>query len=127
METAPAPVPPKTVWTLLRAIPWRILLGVLATLAFLILCRYDNAVIRWQLMLPLAAVGAGLLVWRRKRAPVWEARVCTLLLVVLFALVVLRDVGLSRKLAELYDKIESYKSQYHQATSEIRRFFEGTR
>ena len=127
METAPAPVPPKTVWTLLRAIPWRILLGVLATLAFLILCRYDNAVIRWQLMLPLAAVGAGLLVWRRKRAPVWEARTCTLLLAVLFALVVMRDVGLSRKLAELYDKIESYKSQYHQATSEIRRFFEGTR
>ena len=127
MEPAPAPVPSKSVWTLLKAIPWLTLLGAGATLAFLILCRYDNTVIRWQLMLPLAAVGAGLLVWRRKRAPVWEARVCTLLLAVLFALVVLRDVGLSRKLAELYDKIESYKSQYHQATSEIRRFFEGTR
>jgi len=127
METAPAPVPPKTVWTLLRAIPWRTLLGVLATLAFLILCRCDNVVIRWQLMLPLAAVGGAVLLWRRRRAPVWEARVCTLTLGLLFALLVLRDVGLSRKLAELYDKIEGYKSQYHQATSEIRRFFEGTR
>ena len=127
METAPAPVPSKSVWTLLKAIPWLTLLGAGATLAFLILCRYDNTVIRWQLMLPLAAVGGALLLWRRRRAPVWEAWVCTLTLGLLFALLVLRDVGLSRKLAELYDKIEGYKSQYHQATSEIRRFFEGTR
>ena len=127
METAPAPVPPKTVWTLLRASPWRTLLGVLATLAFLILCRCDNTVIRWPRMLPLAAVGAGLLVWRRKRAPVWEARTCTLLLAVLFALVVLRDVGLSRKLAELFDKMAGYKAQVDQANSELHRIFNGGR
>ena len=57
MEPAPAPVPSKSVWTLLKAIPWLTLLGAGATLAFLILCRCDNTVIRWQLMLPLAAVG----------------------------------------------------------------------
>ena len=98
-----------------------------ATVAFLVLCQYDSTVIRWRLMLPLAAAGGTLLLWRRRRAPVWEARLCTLLLGLLLALVVLRDIGLSRKLAELYDKVEGYKTQVHQATSEISRFFNGGR
>ena len=131
METtpppAPAPAPQNRIRPILRAIPWATVLGGLATVAFLVLCQHDNTVIRWRLMLPLAAAGGTLLLWRRRRAPVWEARICTLTLCVLLALVVLRDVGLSRKLAELYDKMQSYKTQVDQATSEIRHFFEGTR
>ena len=131
METtpppAPAPVPQNRIWLILKAMPWITVLGGLATVAFLVLCQYDSTVIRWRLMLPLAAAGGALLLWRRRRAPVWEARLCTLLLGLLLALVVLRDIGLSRKLAELYDKVEGYKTQVHQATSEISRFFNGGR
>lgn len=126
-DPVPAPAPQKTVWTILKAIPWATVLGGLAALAFLVLCQHDNTVIRWRLMLPLAAAGGALLLWRRKRAPVWEARICTLTLCVLLALVVLRDIGLSRKLAELFDKVNGYKTQINQATSEISRFFNGTR
>ena len=131
METtpppAPAPGPQNRIWLILKAMPWITVLGGLATVAFLVLCQYDSTVIRWRLMLPLAAAGGTLLLWRRRRAPVWEARLCTLLLGLLLALVVLRDIGLSRKLAELYDKVEGYKTQVHQATSEISRFFNGGR
>ena len=123
----PVPAPQKTFWTILKTIPWFTVLGVLATVAFLVLCQFDNTAIRWWLMLPLAAAGGALLFLRRKHAPVWESRICTLTLCILLALVVLRDIGLARKLAELYDKMQSYKTQYHQATSEFRRFFEGSR
>ena len=131
METtpppAPAPTPQDRIRRILKAIPYATVLGGLATVAFLVLCQHDNTVIRWRLMLSLAAAGGALLLWRRRRAPIWEARLCTLLLGLLLALVVLRDIGLSRKLAELYDKVEGYKTQVHQATSEISRFFNSGR
>ena len=119
--------PKKTVWTVLWSVSLATYLGWIALVLFLFFCRIDAYAIRWWLMLPLAAAAAGLFLWRRKRAPAAEARCCTLGLCLLLALVVLRDVGLSRKLAELYDKMQSYKTQVDQATSEIRHFFEGTR
>ena len=119
--------PKKTVWTVLWSVSLATYLGWIALVLFLFFCRIDAYAIRWWLMLPLAAAAAGLFLWRRKRAPAAEARCCTLGLCLLLALVVLRDVGLSRKLAELYDKMQSYKIQVDQATSEIRHFFEGTR
>ena len=127
METAPAPAPQNNVWTVLKSVAPATWLGAACTVAFLVFCQFDNTVIRWWLMLPLAALGSALLLWRRKRAPAGEARVCAVLLGLLLALVVLRDIGLSRKLAGLFDKIEGYKTQFHQATSEFQRFFEGTR
>ena len=127
MEPAPVPTPPKTAWTLLKSFSLATWLGAAGTLAFLVFCQSDSTVIRWWLMLPLAAAAGALLLWRRKRAPKSEARACTVILCLLLALVVLRDIGLSRKLAELFDKIEGYKTQFHQATSEIQHFFEGSR
>ena len=127
MEPAPDPAPQKTVWTVLTSVAPVTWLGAAGVVAFLVFCQFDNTVIRWWLMLPLAAAAAALLLWRRPHAPAGEARVCAVLLGLLLALVVLRDIGLSRKLAELFDKIESYKTQFHQATSEFQRFFEGPR
>ena len=120
-------IPKKTVWSAIQSVSLATYLGWIALVLFLFFCRIDAYAIRWWLMLPLAAAAAGLFLWRRKRAPAAEARCCTLGLCLLLALVVLRDVGLSRKLAELYDKMQSYKTQVDQATSEIRHFFEGTR
>lgn len=122
-ETAPK----HTVWTVLRSVSLATYLGWILLILFFVFCRIDAYAIRWWLMLPLAAVGGGLFLWRRKRAPVAEARFCTLGLCLLLALVVLRDVGLSRKLAELFDKMAGYKAQVDQANSELHRIFTGGR
>ena len=126
------PVPPVTsrgqaLWNVLKTFSPATAIGFVLLAAFLVCCQIDACVIRWWLMLPLAAMAGALLLSRRRRAPAVEARTCTVLLVLLLALVILRDIGLARKLAELYDKVQSYKTQYHQATSEIHRFFEGGR
>ena len=102
-------------------------LGLLATILFLAFCQIDAYVVRWWLMLPLAAAGCGLFLWRRKRGSVAESRVCTLGLCLLLALVVLRDVGLSRKLADLFDTVSGYQSQVDHANAELNRFFHGGR
>ena len=102
-------------------------LGLLATILFLAFCRIDAYVVRWWLMLPLAAAGCGLFLWRRKRGSAAESRVCILGLRLLLALVVLRDVGLSRKLAGLFDTVSGYQSQVDRANAEINRFFHGGR
>ena len=127
METAPAPAPPKTVWTVLKSVAPATWLGAACTVAFLVFCQFDNTVIRWWLMLPLAIAGGALLLWRRRRALGSEARACTLLLGLLLALVVLRDIGLSRKLAELYDKMNQYKTQVNELSGALDRFFNGGR
>jgi hypothetical protein len=107
-----APVPSKSVWTSSRRFP-----GSPSSARghprFSDSLRYDNTVIAGSSCCR-SPRSRRLLVWRRKRAPVWEAgsaRCCGGFV----PLLVLRDVGRLRKLAELYDKIESYKSQYHQA------------
>ena len=102
-------------------------LGLLATILFLAFCQIDAYVVRWWLMLPLAAAGGGLFLRRRKRGSVAESRLCTLGLCLLLALVVLRDVGLSRKLADLFDTVNGYRSQVDQANAELNRFFHGRR
>lgn len=102
-------------------------LGLLATILFLAFCRIDAYAVRWWLMLPLAAAAGGLFLWRRQRGSVAESRFCTLGLCLLFALVVLRDVGLSRKLADLLDTVNGYRSQVDQANAELNRFFHGGR
>ena len=120
-------VPKKTVWSVIQSVSLATYLGWIALVLFLFFCRIDAYAIRWWLMLPLAAAAAGLFLWRRKRAPAAEARCCTLGLCLLLALVVLRDIGLSRKLAELFDKVAAYKTQIDQAAGEISRFFGGAR
>ncbi len=122
-ETAPG----KNIWTTLASFSPATGLGWVLLVLFIVFCRIDAYVIRWWLMLPLAAAAAGLFLWRRKRASIVESRLRTLGLCLLLAFVVLRDVGLSRKLAELFDKMQSYKTQVDQATSEIHRFFNGGR
>ena len=124
MEAIP---PKKTRLAALKTVSPATWLGALATLAFLVLCQFDNTVIRWWLMLPLAIAGGALLLWRRRRALGSEARACTLLLGLLLALVVLRDIGLSRKLAELYDKMNQYKTQVNELSGALDRFFNGGR
>ena len=120
-------VPKKTVWTALKAFSPATGLGFVLFVVFLVCCQIDTCAIRWWLMLPIAALGGGLLLWRRRRAAGVESRLCTALLCLLFALVVLRDVALSRKLAGLFDKVNSYKTQFNQATSEIGHLFSGKR
>ena len=102
-------------------------LGLLALVLFTVFCNIDTTAVRWWLMLPLAAAGGGLFFWRRTRATGLEARLCALGLALLLALVVLRDIGLSRKLAGLLDTMEQYKSQINKASTALDRFFQGGR
>ena len=121
------PAPQKTVWTRLKAVPLATVLGAALTVAFYVLCRYDNTAIRWWLMLPIATLGGGLLLWRRKRAPGAESQFCTVFLCLLLALLVLRDIGLSRKLAGLFDQMQHYKAQVNGVSDALDHFFGGGR
>ena len=58
MESIP---PKKSRLAALKTVSPATWLGALATLAFLVLCQFDNTVIRWWLMLPLAIAGGALL------------------------------------------------------------------
>ncbi len=122
------PAAKKTVWATLRSFSPATCLGLAALLLFLVFCNIDTVAVRWWLMLPLAAAGCGLFQWRRTRAaPGLETRICAIGFYLLFALFLLRDIGLSNKLADLLDTVNNYKSQVDQATSEISRFFGGAR
>ncbi len=101
--------------------------GLAALGLFFICLNIDTCAVRWWFMLPLAAAG-GMLLWRRRRsAGRLEARICTAALVLLLALVVLRDIGLSRKLAGLFDQLDHCKSQVDEAYRALGRFFDGRR
>ena len=100
----------------------------LALLALFAVCtQIDTCAVRWWLMLPLAAAGGGLLEVRRRNATGPEARVCAIGFWLLAALVLLRDVGLSRKLAELFDKMAEFNRNMNDAGIHLNRFFEGGR
>lgn len=118
-ETAPK----KTPLDILKSFSPATGIGFALLVLFLVFCNIDAYAVRWWLMLPLAAAGSGLLFWRRQRAQGVEARLCAIGIGLFLALVVLRDIGLSRKLAGLLDKVNQYKSEVNQFTSEINRFF----
>ena len=123
----PAPIP-KTSWPdVLKNFSPATFVGIAGLVLFLVFCTIDTCIVRWWLMLPLAAAGSALFLWRRTRAAGAEARVCSAGLALLLALVVLRDVGLSRRLAGLFDQLTAYKTQVDQAGREINRFFGGKR
>jgi hypothetical protein len=94
---------------------------------FAVFTQIETCVVRWWLMLPIAAAGCGLLEGRRRSATGLEARVCTIGFWFLAAFLLLRDVGLSRKLAELFDKMKELNNQMGQMGLELNRFFEGGR
>lgn len=114
-------------WNAVRPFAPATWLGFAALGLFFICLSIDTCVVRWWLMLPLAAAG-GVLLWRRRRdAGRLEGRICTAALVVLLALFLLRDIGLSRKLAGLLDKVNQYKAEVDRATRELGHFFGGPR
>ena len=126
MEEIPTtpPVAPRSVWSWIRSIPLVTLAGLALVVLFLVFCKIDDYAVRWRIMLPLAAAAGGLLLWRRKRAPRLESWVCTAGLCLLAALFLLRDIGMSKKLATLLDTVDKYKTQVDQATRAINRFFD---
>lgn len=85
--------------------------GVLAGTAFIVLCRFDNTAIRWWLILPLAGASAALFLLRARTAAGLERRVCLAGFWVVLAVFLLRDVRLSQKLADLYDRMEGIKGK----------------
>lgn len=101
--------------------------GLALLVIFAVFTQIDTCAVRWWLMLPLAAAGCGLLEVRRRNATGPEARVCAIGFWLLAALVLLRDVGLSRKLAELFDKMAEFNRNVGQMGLELNRFFEGGR
>ena len=125
MEEIPTtpPVAPRSVWSWIRSIPLVTLAGLALVVLFLVFCKIDDYAVRWRIMLPLAAAAGGLLLWRRKRAPRLESWVCTAGLCLLAALFLLRDIGMSDKLAELLDKVNRYKAEVNQISTEFNRFF----
>ena len=125
MENAPNPREAlRSLWNRIRPLPLATLAGLALTALFLVFCKIDTYVVRWWLMLPLAAAAGGLLLWRRTRAPPVESRICSVGLCLLLALFLLRDIGMSKKLATLLDTVDKYKTQVDQATRAINRFFD---
>ena len=127
MEEIQSQVPPRSLWSKIQSLPLVTLAGLALVVLFLIFCKIDDYAVRWRIMLPLAAVASGILLWRRKRAPTLESRICTAGLCLLVALFLLRDIGLSNKLAELLDKVTQYKTEVHQFSTELNRFIDGGR
>lgn len=124
MEEIP---PKKTVWAALKSISPATYIGLALVVLFLVFCKIDDYAVRWRLMLPLAAAAGGLLFWRRKRGAGLESRICTAGLCMLVALFLLRDIGMSNKLAELLDQVNQYKSEVTHFSDELNRFFGGGR
>ena len=125
METARKPYEAfRSLWNRIRPLPLATLAGLALTALFLVFCKIDTYVVRWWLMLPLAAAAGGLLLWRRTRAPPVESRICSVGLCLLLALFLLRDIGMSKKLATLLDTVDKYQTQVDQATRAINRFFD---
>ena len=123
MEAPRPPSAPRSRWSWIRSIPLATLAGLALVVLFLVFCKIDDYAVRWRIMLPIAAAAAGLLLWRRKRAPGLESWACTAGLCLLAALFLLRDIGMSGKLADLLDKVNQYKTGVNQMTTEINRFF----
>ena len=101
--------------------------GLALLVLFAVFTQIETCVVRWWLMLPIAAAGCGLLEGRRRSATGIEARVCAIGFWLLAAFVLLRDVGLSRKLAELLDKMAEFNRNVGEMGIELNRFFEGGR
>ena len=123
MEAPRPQVPPRSRWSWIRSLPLATLAGLALVVLFLVFCKIDDYAVRWRIMLPLAAAAGGLLLWRRKRVSGLESWVCTAGLCLLAALFLLRDIGMSKKLAELLDKVNRYKTEVNQISTEFNRFF----
>lgn len=115
--------PKKTALDILRSLPLATIAGLALVVLFLVFCKIDDYAVRWRIMLPLAVAAGGILFWRRKRAAGLEAKLCALGLGLLLVLFLLRDIGLSNKLAGLLDKVNQYKTQVNQMGAEFNRFF----
>ena len=124
MEEIP---PQKTIWNTLKAISPATYIGLVLVVLFLVFCKIDDYAVRWRIMLPLAAAAGGLLYWRRKRGALLEARICTVSLCLLVGLFLLRDIGMSKRLAELLDKVTQYKTEVKQFSTELNRLIGGGR
>lgn len=117
----------KSVWDSLKSFGPATWLGLALVVLFLVLLPIDACVVRWWLMLPLALLAGWTLEARRRNSIGLEARICAGAFWLLAALVVLRDVGLSRKLAELFDKMAEFNRNMNEVGINLNRFFEGGR
>lgn len=124
---APASVPePALIETIQKFSPVTFA-GLALLVLFVVFTRIETCVVRWWLMLPIAAAGCGLLEWRRRSAAGLEARLCLAGFWLLFAFFLLRDIGLSRQLAQLFDKVAEFNRNVGGMGIELNRFFEGGR
>lgn len=79
--------------------------GLALGLLFLVFCFFDNTAVRWWLMLPLAGAGAGIFLRQMKAAAGFERKVCLWGFWIILGLFVLRDLRMSQRLADLYDRM----------------------
>lgn len=119
--------PKKTTLEIIKTFSPATFAGVALVVLFAVFTQIETCVVRWWLMLPLAAAGCGLLESRRRSAAGLEARVCAIGFWLLAALLLLRDVGLSRKLAELFDQLAEFNRNLNEVGFDLNRFFEGGR
>ena len=125
MNEAPAPEP--ALRDTLKTFSPATFAGLVLLVSFAVLTQVETCVVRCWLMLPLAAAGCGLLEWRRRGAIGLEARVCRAGFWLLIAFFLLRDIGLSSKLAELFDKMAEFNRSLNEVGVDLNRFFEGGR
>jgi hypothetical protein len=96
----------------IRSLTW---LGLGIAVLFLVLMPVDNVNYRWWVMLPLGAAGV-LILWKQwASAPEkmgFEAKICLGGLVVLAALVVLRDILLTHSLAVMHDSLSKITTPF---------------
>lgn len=99
--------------------------GLALVVLFLVLCGFDNTAIRWWLMLPLAGAGSAILLRQVRHAVGLERKVCLWGFWILLGLLVLRDLRMSQKLADLYDKMQEVSRNVNDAYRSFETFMNG--
>ena len=125
MNEAPAPAPARL--DTLKTFSPVTFAGLALLVIFAVFTQIETCVVRWWLMLPIAATGCGLLEWRRRNATGLEARVCRAGFWLLVAFFLLRDIVLSSKLDELFYKMSEFNRNLNEVGVDLNRLFEGGR
>jgi len=127
-ETTPSasPAPARSAWGIIKSISPVTIVGLALILVFLYYLSVDTYVIRWQLMIPLAAAGCGLFLIQRRRTTGAESRICLVGFWLMLVLFLVRDIALSKELANLFDTVNHYKGQAGEFNNAMNDFFMGT-
>jgi len=126
-DTPPAaPTLAHSAWNIIKSLSPVTIAGLALILVFLYCLSVDTYVVRWWLMIPLAGAGCGLFLMQRCRTAGAESQICLAGFWLMLILFLVRDVALSKELANLFDTADHYKEQTGEFNNALNDFFIGT-